>query len=143
MVVNRKSSLRCRDAADERQYMLSGDYDVYSEDFSGGFFPKSGAVFQFVFESFLLLGETGSLGGLLGGFRRLLLLIADSFRVFLPLVQSCLCLLLLTVTVGVGSGADLGVQGLLYVSSACASFLVLGIIIVFQFNLAACGEKND
>ena len=29
MVVNRKSSLRCRDAADERQYMLSGDYEVY------------------------------------------------------------------------------------------------------------------
>ncbi len=27
MVVNRKSSLRCRDAADERQYMLSGDYE--------------------------------------------------------------------------------------------------------------------
>lgn len=63
--------------------------------------------------SFLLLGETGSLGGLLGGFRRLLLLITDSFRVFLPLVQSCLCLLLLAVTVGVGSGADLRVQGLL------------------------------
>ena len=63
--------------------------------------------------SFLLLGETGSLGGLLGGFRRLLLFIADGFRVFLPLVQSCLSLLLLAVTVGVGSGADLRVQGLL------------------------------
>lgn len=31
MVVNRKSSLRCRDAADERQYMLSGDYEVYEK----------------------------------------------------------------------------------------------------------------
>ncbi len=26
-----KSSLRCRDAADERQYMLSGDYEVYEK----------------------------------------------------------------------------------------------------------------
>lgn len=31
MGVNRKSSLRCRDAADERQYMLSGDYEVYEK----------------------------------------------------------------------------------------------------------------
>ena len=53
-----------------------------------------------------LLGLTlvgHGLGGLLGGFRRLLLLIADSFRVFLPLVQSCLCLLLLAVTEGSGA----------------------------------------
>ena len=34
MVVNRKSSLRCRDAADERQYMLSGDYEVYEGSLS-------------------------------------------------------------------------------------------------------------
>ena len=26
-----KGSLRCRDAADERQYMLSGDYEVYEK----------------------------------------------------------------------------------------------------------------
>ena len=55
MVVNRKSSLRCRDAADERQYMLSGDYEVYEKvgepvgavsfhyhDFYGIFFPDRG-----------------------------------------------------------------------------------------------------
>ena len=28
MVVNRKSSLRCRDAADEREEVLSGEYVV-------------------------------------------------------------------------------------------------------------------
>ena len=43
MVVNRKSSLRCRDAADERQYMLSGDYEVYDLYYRGGiFFPDRG-----------------------------------------------------------------------------------------------------
>ena len=53
MVVNRKSSLRCRDAADERQYMLSGDYEVYEKvgepvgavsfHYHGGiFFPDRG-----------------------------------------------------------------------------------------------------
>ena len=43
MVVNRKSSLRCRDAADERQYMLSGDYEVYEKvgSLSGGVVPLS------------------------------------------------------------------------------------------------------
>ena len=31
MGMNGKSNLRCRDAADERQYMLSGDYEVYEK----------------------------------------------------------------------------------------------------------------